>query len=886
MMENAGLSVETGPPEQLDQAYQLDFESNAELEAYEAEALDFGLDGSYEEVERVPTEQSPADAYAGFDDLLTGHLPDDAAVEPELEPTDLEARPTAIDDKTARRAEATNDPDDADDDVKPDVEYQDEIGYEDDELLATEANAELSNTEANGVEVALAGTLAEDNPAPIPVTDDGGHLEESLHGNDASWDQDIDFQDHGESTEAQDPQHGFDDADAEEAAGQQDGNGLAIDAFDDETTREQLATDYRGFDLEKVLDDIANPHTEVPDIEVLYNQECYSLFGNSDDDPDSYFLSSVEELDRPLSHFLSALRDVISDEIATTDELVIRFDPLDLEFGERSSEKFLDRSFREILDCHSTLGQVSGMPADPVLHLTVRRDSEEHFLELLGNAARVNGSPSSEEDSKMSENHEEGSGTNDLDYEQAQDAFEGGNLDEYHDEGGHVDADHQEKVEFGSAPSHDDASGEQEEDQFDATAPQPSDTADASSEGEEHFEIPSAEGLSHGTTDDGVDEGQVWDEQATGDDNGAVLQDPEISFEETDDVNKQPTEQQGDEIPEASDGVAAPNDGVSEQETGSNGKFPSFLSPTPPISLYKSPVKISPLPIKEELSVPATTSSSTGVDEEASWGIDYSDDEYDLTPSGNLESQTPPAHQAQAQSTMSRFLRTNFNWTRASSVGSFCTSKASEPSDVSMALSFDVDANNDTHQDDDLILAFDDEPGFSSIHEGADEHGEVTITYDDPENPNNDAEDVQEPLAAGASDEYVSEHSENGGHDTTVAETASVHTSTTMNGDENGDEIDYDEDDTANGAFTPANDDAQQLAAASGDGKDEIDWENDDEYDQQPAIENVGADYEESKQAPPTPPSVAGKRSRADETESLADETGMPIPPAKRLRFH
>lgn len=745
MMENAGLSVETGPPEQLDQAYQLDFESNAELEAYEAEALDFGLDGSYEEVERVPTEQSPADAYAGFDDLLTGHLPDDAAVEPELEPTDLEARPTAIDDKTARGAEATNDPDDADDDVKPDVEYQDEIGYEDDELLATEANAELSNTEANGVEVALAGTLAEDNPAPIPVTDDGGHLEESLHGNDASWDQDIDFQDHGESTEAQDPQHGFDDADAEEAAGQQDGNGLAIDAFDDETTREQLATDYRGFDLEKVLDDIANPHTEVPDIEVLYNQECYSLFGNSDDDPDSYFLSSVEELDRPLSHFLSALRDVISDEIATTDELVIRFDPLDLEFGERSSEKFLDRSFREILDCHSTLGQVSGMPADPVLHLTVRRDSEEHFLELLGNAARVNGSPSSEEDSKMSENHEEGSGTNDLDYEQAQDAFEGGNLDEYHDEGGHVDADHQEKVEFGSAPSHDDASGEQEEDQFDATAPQPSDTADASSEGEEHFEIPSAEGLSHGTTDDGVDEGQVWDEQATGDDNGAVLQDPEISFEETDDVNKQPTEQQGDEIPEASDGVAAPNDGVSEQETGSN--------------------------------------------------------------------------------------------------------------------------------DDDLILAFDDEPGFSSIHEGADEHGEVTITYDDPENPNNNAEDVQEPLAAGASDEYVSEHSENGGHDTTVAETASVHTSTTMNGDENGDEIDYDEDDTANGAFTPANDDAQQLAAASGDGKDEIDWENDDEYDQQPAIENVGADYEESKQAPPTPPSVAGKRSRADETESLADET-------------
>jgi hypothetical protein len=744
MMENAGLSVETGPPDQLDQAFQLDFESNAELEAYEAEGLDFGLDGSYEEVEHIPAEQTPADAYAGFDDILTGHLPDDAAVEPELEPTGSEAHFTAIDDKTAQTTEATGDGNDADNDVKADVEYQDEIGYEDDELLATEANAELNHTEADETEAALGDALSEGKPAPVPVTDDGGHLEESLPGNDVSWDQNIDFQDHGESTEAQDPQHAFDDADAEETAGQQDGNDVSIDAFDDETAREQFTADYRGFDLEKVLDDITNPHTEVPEIEVLYNQECYSLFGNSDDDPDSYFLSGVEELDRPLSHFLSALRAVISDEVATTDELVIRFDPLDLEFGERSSEKFLNRSFREVLDCHSTLGQVSGMPADPVLHLTVRRDSEEHFLELLANAARANDPPSSAEDSEMSENHEEGSQTNDLDYEQAQDeTFEDENLDEYHDEGAHADADHEEKVEFGSAPSDDDASGEQEkENQFDATAPQPSDTAGASSEGEEHFEIPSAEGLSHDTTDDGVDEEQAWDEQATGGDNGAVLQDPEIPVEETDEVNQKPTEQQGDEIPEASDGVAAPNDGVSEQETGSN--------------------------------------------------------------------------------------------------------------------------------DDDLILAFDDEPGLSSIHEGAGEHEEDTITYDDPENLNNDAEDVEEPLAAGTSNEYVVEHSENGGHGTAVAETASVHTSTTMNGDE----IDYDEDDAANGAFTPANDDAQQLAAASGDGKDEIDWENDeDEYEQQPAIENAGADYEESKEAPPTPPSVAGKRSRADETESLADET-------------
>jgi hypothetical protein len=745
MMENAGLSVETGPPDQLDQAFQLDFESNAELEAFEAEGLDFGLDGPYEEVENGVADEVPADSYAGFDHILTGHLPDDAAVEPELEHTGPEVAPPATNDETAQTTEAIDNADGADDDAKADGAYQDEIGYEDDELLATEANVELSNTEADETEIALADTLSEGNPVPVPVTDDGGHLEESLHGNDVPWDQDVDFQGHDESIEAQDP---LDDANTEETPPQPEGNGVAINTFDDEATRGHPVADYRGFNLEKVLDDIMLSRAKIPDIEVLYNQECYSLFGTSEDDSDSYFLSGVEELDCPLSQFLSALRAVISDEIAATDELLIRFDPLELEFGERSNEKFLNRTFREILDCHSALGQVPGAPADPVLHLTVRRDSEEHFLELLSNASRFKGSPSSAEDSEMSENHEEESRANDLDYEQAQDeAFEDGNMDEYYDEGGHADADHEEQGEPESALSHDKASGEQrQDDQFDVTAPQTSDAADVASGDEGRFEIPSAEGPSHDTTDDGAGEEQAWDGQATEDDTGAASQHPEIPVEETDEVNNQPTEQQGDEVTEtagfgAVDEDAAPNDGVSEQEAGSN--------------------------------------------------------------------------------------------------------------------------------DDDLILAFDDEPGLSAIHEGADEH-EDTITYDDLENPDNDAEDVQEPLAAGTFNESIVEPSENGGHDTAVAETASIHTSTTMNGDE----IDYDADDTADGVFTPANDDAQQSAAASGDDKDEIDWENDeDEYEQQPAIENAGADYEESKEVPLTPPSVAGKRSRADETESLAEET-------------
>jgi hypothetical protein len=734
-MENAGISVEAGPPDQLDQAFQLDFESNAELEAFEAEGLDFGLGGAYEEFEHVSTEEVPVDSYAGFDPIL-----DDGAAEPELDQADLEVYPADTDDKTAQTTEATNN---AEDDSKADVEYHDEIGYEDDDALAAETNAELSTTEADETEGALADTSSEGHPAPGTVADDDGQLEGLSHGNDVSWGQDIDFEDHGESTEPQDAQHALDDADEEETAHQQEGNYPTVGGFDDETAHEQLDADHHAVDLDKELDDLTRSLAEVPDVEVLYNQEYYSLFGAPGDDPDSYFLSGVEKLDCPLSQFLSALRAVISDEIAATDELVVRFDPLDLEFGERSNEEFLNRSFRELLDCHSTLGQVPSVSADPVLHLTVRRDSEEHFLELLTNVAQVNGSPSSAEDSEMSENHEEGSRTNDLDDEQVQDeAFEDGNMDEYHDEGEHTVTDHEEEAELEISAPRDDASGEQEQDnQFDATGPQPSDTA----EGEEHVEIPPTEGVSHDIEEDRADEEQAWDEQVAEGDIEVVPQHPEITPGETNELN-QPAEQQGDEVPESSDpsavdGVAAPNNGESEQEANSN--------------------------------------------------------------------------------------------------------------------------------DDDLILAFDDEPGLPSIHEGEDEH-EDTITYDDLQIPNNDAEDAQELVAAGTLNEFDVGHSEKLGQGTDVAETASVHTSTTINGDE----IDYDEDDVADGSSAPANNDAEQSVAASGDEKDEIDWENDeDEYEQQPAIENTGVDYEESKEVPLTSPSVAGKRSRADETESLADET-------------
>jgi hypothetical protein len=79
----------------------------------------------------------------------------------------------------------------------------------------------------------------------------------------------------------------------------------------------------------------------------------------------------------------------------------------------------------------------------------------------------------------------------------------------------------------------------------------------------------------------------------------------------------------------------------------------------------------------------------------------------------------------------------------------------------------------------------------------------------------------------------------------------------------------------------------EQPAASVDIQGDEIDWENDeDEDEQQSTSDHEGAELEESNETAPSPPSVAGKRSRTDEAESLADETGMPVcPPPKRLRM-
>jgi hypothetical protein len=205
-----------------------------------------------------------------------------------------------------------------------------------------------------------------------------------------------------------------------------------------------------------------------------------------------------------------------------------------------------------------------------------------------------------------------------------------------------------------------------------------------------------------------------------------------------------------------------------------------------------------------------------------------------------------------------------------------------------MSFSFDVDANNIPLQDDDLILAFDEDPSGGTVHEEVDEYEEYTITYDAPENPAEDNEGSYELDAAETGDDHDSKHPEDGERVATAAETASIHTSTTINGDE----IDYDEEDALDDSLTPADDGAHhQSVAASGVDDDEIGWDNDEdenenEYEEQPTGGDDAADLENPTEAALSPPSVARKRGRTDDTEGLADELGMPPrPPHKRIRM-
>lgn len=737
-MEDGGISVAPGPHDQLEQDYhQEDPDPNVGTQDDE---LDFGFE-TYVQAGPVPT-GAVADDAPFVPDLKHGSAADDAHA-------------TTAGDEEARTGEYTEDPSVV---AEFEAEYQDEIGYEDDDFVVTDVNIDLSVTKTGHVEAESSIAVPEGRVSSAQSVD-GGHPEPSIHETDDSRYQDnTNFEDAPERSQPQDESGGVHEEDSVNHVGAENLNDHDANT---EAAQEQYATHHQNMDLENALDALTRSFNEVPDIEVVYNEECYSLLGTPDDDPDSYFISDTRELDRPLSHFLATIRAVISDEIAPTDEVVVLFDPLGLEFGERSNVQFLSRSFREILDCHATLKNVStasSMHGDPVVHLIVRRDSEEHFQELLTRTEFVKRGHSEADDSEISEDLEEDAEADGRDDGQMQDEpFGDAHSDEYREDGEHAASaaasDHAagEHIDAGDeAHLQDELAGEQEQDlQPGASAPR-SPTIPA----EEFAGNEDLGGVSHDPrhANDGYEEEdeQAWDQGAEYE--VAPLLDAEIALEVSGEPSHQPTEQQdGDDYADseglgAMDSTSPPENGGFEQEGGPNG--------------------------------------------------------------------------------------------------------------------------------DDLVLTLDDEAGLPTTRDDEDEaYEDYTITYDAADNVALDALTNEEPPVHETAHEITGEDSQDGGHVVATAETESVHTSTTLKGDE----IDYEEQFPEDGPMTTANEALEQSAGASGTDNDEIDWENDEdeaEYEQQPASGGDDADSVEAQEEEAmTPPSAAGKRSRTDEAESHADET-------------
>ena len=75
----------------------------------------------------------------------------------------------------------------------------------------------------------------------------------------------------------------------------------------------------------------------IPDVVVVYQGSEYSLFSKFDtDDIDSYFLSDITIVDKPLKQLFQAIRDIIHDDLSDEDELCMSAENLRLDFEEAS----------------------------------------------------------------------------------------------------------------------------------------------------------------------------------------------------------------------------------------------------------------------------------------------------------------------------------------------------------------------------------------------------------------------------------------------------------------------------------------------------------------------------------------------------------------------
>ncbi|KAK4204481.1 hypothetical protein QBC40DRAFT_164858 [Triangularia verruculosa] len=785
-MDQVELAVDPGPLGQLEREAELDFD---------ADGFDFQLDGVYDQADETQKEAPTVTTESATEQV------DEIGYEDDDEDIHLES---AVSDPTKTVGAQK-------DQLGAGNQYQEEIGYEEDYNLTTELvnvdeiTEDLAAADSEQPEYQAEDKLdsqleyqaedqveyqAEDQPEPRPedlVDQTQTHGQEDQAVSQGSTEsekptaeqelhQQVDDDDDDEKENVPEPDNHSDmDYDVSDHAAVHEDYLME----EDEEPRTGLS------EVDRAIEDLASSLHGVPDIEVFYNDVSYSLFGTSNDDLESYFLSDITKLDEPLAQLLSSLRQVIANEIAPTDTLLVSFDSLDLEFGEKSSERFLKRTLRELLDCHAALAaKDSAIASIPVLQLIAQHDCEERFLQLLDEAKYGGESPRHSEHEYSEVEHSE------------------------HEQSDHEHSEHGESANP-EWPAGEFQGGEQDE------------LAQARSE------------------------------------NQASVDDENTRNDESTSTSVSPIAQTGDEFKLETD--AENDDSIQNEDTaplGAPSPAPAATAEGQPESGNESVYQETAQNMDADyLQAPADSAqdqaSYEGIDDQEQVSYEGIDDDID-------EQEMKDADEE------------------------FDVNTELEIAEEAHITSNGVLEQTAGSNDDDLLLAFDQDGGLLTIDEqdGDDAPDGETLTAVVSKASNNLVDSNEDALETDLQVEIsqvsrgvtpaMSKNSPQEPSAAATGDTGSDHTSSTMNGDE----IDYDEHDVDN-SFTPDNSAPHSVVAPLEDG-DEIDWGNDgDEYEDGHGGDEGDITLEAQPDHELTPSSPTGKRYRTDDAESLAEESGM-----------
>ncbi|KAG8161597.1 hypothetical protein KVR01_008584 [Diaporthe batatas] len=171
----------------------------------------------------------------------------------------------------------------------------------------------------------------------------------------------------------------------------------------DDSSLAETAVHQNNADTAHGLDDVSSQEDELlegseqhPRVRVSYGTAEFYLFAESPNaDPDDYFFENADVLSQPLSDFLTKVRQVITEDLQDLDELYVKVDGLGVEFGETTTNDFLERTtFGQILELYDQLVKLdddSSEVPELYIYLETRPNCLRRLTELSNNASNGKG---------------------------------------------------------------------------------------------------------------------------------------------------------------------------------------------------------------------------------------------------------------------------------------------------------------------------------------------------------------------------------------------------------------------------------------------------------------------------------------------------------------